>query len=74
MNLSNLEVGKTALVKRINNYDNIRRRLLDIGLIENTKVTSLYKSPFGKIKAYLIRGSVIAIRQNDACKIEVELI
>ena len=73
MNLYDLEVGKTALVKRINSCDN-ERRLLDIGLIENTKVTSLYKSPFGKIKAYLIRGSVIAIRQNDACKIEVELI
>lgn len=73
MNLYDLEVGKIALVKRINSCDN-ERRLLDIGLIENTKVTSLYKSPFGKIKAYLIRGSVIAIRQNDACKIEVELI
>lgn len=73
MNLYDLEVGKTALVKRINSCDN-ERRLLDIGLIENTKVTSLYKSPFGKIKAYLIRGSVIAIRQSDACKIEVELI
>lgn len=74
MNLSNLKVGSTALVKSIKINNDIKRRLLDIGLIPNTKVTSLYDSVFGSIKAYLIRGSVIAIRDDDAFNIEVELI
>lgn len=72
--LSDLKAGSSALVKNIKTDDDIKRRLLDIGLIPNTKITSLYNSIFGNIKAYLIRESVIAIRENDAFNIEVELI
>ena len=43
----------------------MRRRLLDIGLIENTDVECLGRSPAGDPSAYLIRGAVIAIRAAD---------
>ena len=43
----------------------IRRRLLDIGLVEDTEVECLGKSPLGDPCAYLIRGAVIAIRSED---------
>jgi ferrous iron transport protein A len=45
----------------------MRRRLLDIGLIENTDVECLGRSPGGDPTAFLIRGAVIAIRSED-CK------
>lgn len=69
MYLNDLKIGKTATVLKINttNY----KRLLNIGLIPNTKVKCLYKSPFGDIKAYLIRSSIYAIRNKDANLIEV---
>lgn len=72
MTLDKLDIGDYCIVKKINTTNSIRRRLLDIGLIPNTKVSCLYKSPIGNIKAYLIRNSIIAIRKNDASMIEVE--
>ena len=53
-----LGVGKSAVVKQLNADGSMRRRLLDIGLIENTVVE-------------LIRGAVIAIRKQDCEKILV---
>ena len=50
----------------------MRRRFLDIGLVENTLVCCVGKSPSGDPKAYLIRGAVIAIRSDDCCDILIE--
>ena len=44
----------------------IRRRLLDMGLIRNTVVQCLGRSPGGDPSAFLIRGAVIAIRAADS--------
>ena len=49
-----------------------RRRLLDLGLIEHTKVMCLGLSPLGDPAAYLIRGAVIAIRAKDSQNILVK--
>ena len=43
----------------------MRRRLQDIGLVKNTCVRCLGRSPGGDPSAYLIRGAVIAIRAAD---------
>jgi ferrous iron transport protein A len=50
----------------------MRRRLLDIGLVENTPVYCVGKSPGGDPAAYLICGGVIAIRALDAATVLVE--
>ena len=46
-------------------------RLRDLGLIENTRVVCLGRSPMGDPSAYLIRGTVIALRRCDCCGIRV---
>ncbi len=65
--LNDIEPGQFAQIRELCTDDNMHRRLLDIGLIENTKVKCIGKSPFGDPKAFLIRGAVIAIREED-CK------
>ena len=55
----------------INTDEIIKRRLYDIGLIKGTNIKLLYKSPSKNIKAYLIKNSIIAIRDKDAINIEV---
>lgn len=67
--LCHLAVGESATV--INNISNgsMRRRLMDIGFTEGTKVKCLFKSPFGDPTAYKIRGAVIALRKDDSKKI-----
>ena len=74
MSLSDIKVGQKALVTKVVANENIKRRLLDIGLIEGTKVECVLKSIFKDPLAYLIRGAVIAIRKEDSKDILVELI
>lgn len=63
--LNDIEPGQTAKVRELLSTGSIRRRLLDIGLIENTEVECLGSSPAGDPSAFLIRGAVIAIRRED---------
>ena len=74
LSLDLLPPGQTAVVKELRSTGAIRRRLLDIGLVEGTKVTCLYKSPCGDPIAYLIRSAVIALRAEDSSKIFMEQI
>ncbi|MEA5060390.1 MAG: FeoA family protein [Candidatus Pelethousia sp.] len=67
--LTGLEPGEKAVVKELRTTGSMRRRLLDIGLIENTPVECLGRSPRGDPSAYLIRGAVIAIRSEDSATI-----
>lgn len=69
--LSDVKVGQEALVKKLETAGSMRRRLYDIGLIENTPVKCLGRSPAGDPAAYLIRGAVIAIRNEDSKNIIV---
>ena len=67
--LKDIKPGERARVKRLNSTGGIRRRLLDIGLIEDTEVECVGISPAGDPMAFLIRGAVIAIRLEDCEKI-----
>ena len=49
----------------------LKRRLLDLGVIKSTKIKPVFKSISGSPIAYEIRGSVIAIRNEDAKNIEL---
>lgn len=71
MTLSCLPEGCTATVTEMNSSGSMRRRLMDMGLIEGTRVICLHRSPAGDPIAYLIRGAVIALRKEDTGKILV---
>jgi ferrous iron transport protein A len=73
MTLSELPVGKTARVESLRAEGNERRRMLDLGVIEGTKIEPLYKSPAGNPVAYMIRGAVIALRNDVSEKITVSV-
>jgi ferrous iron transport protein A len=69
-----LPTGSFGKVKELRLLGSMRRRLLDLGLINGTVVESLRRSPFGDPTAYQIRGAVIALRQEEASHIYVERI
>ena len=71
ISINDLKIGETAFVHKLNITGKMRRRLLDIGLIEHTKLECIGKSPLGDPHAYLIRGAVIAIRLDDGKNILV---
>lgn len=71
LTLRDIAPGQRAIVSALESTGSMRRRLLDIGLIDNTEVECLGRGPGGDPSAYLIRGAVIAIREEDSRKILV---
>lgn len=72
--LSSIPIGTKCKVNFLTAEGAVRRRFLDLGIINGTIIKSLNKSPSGDPIAYLIRGAVIAIRSEDASQIIVESI
>ena len=71
MILDKLEINCTGIVKSINCTGNTKRRLLDLGLINGTAIKPVLISPLGDPRAYEIRSTLIALRSDDAEKIEI---
>ncbi len=69
--LAGLEEGCSARVTALHNTGSMRRRLMDMGLIEGTRVICLHRSPAGDPVAYLIRGAVVALRKADSDNIYI---
>lgn len=74
ISLDKINLNEEYLIENILLDEHILQRIYDLGLIENTVIKAIYKSPFNDPTAYLVRGSVIAIRDNDAKKIFVRRI
>lgn len=72
--LSRLDTGQTGLVVSLSSASRgtDRRRLLDLGVVPGTEITVEMVSPGGDPTAYRIRGSLIALREDQASKIHVE--
>lgn len=72
VSLNNLPLGKKAKVKELISDGETRRRMLDLGIIADTVIEALLRSPSGDPIAYAIRGAVIALRSEEASLILVE--
>lgn len=64
--LKDLLPGQRATVMALRTTGTMRRRLLDMGLVEDTVVECVGVSPGGDPSAYQIRGAVIALRARDS--------
>ena len=71
LKLNQIRLNQKAIIEKINVNEDIKRRILDIGIIPGITIERVIESPFKKISAYDINGSLIAIRDFDASKIEV---
>ena len=69
--LSTINEGEEAWVVAVECEKAMRIRLNDLGLIEGSRIQYLFPSVFGDPKAYLVRGAVLGIRNQDAEKIVV---
>ncbi len=72
--LNMLPIGSFGMVKDLTAPGTMRRRMLDLGLVCDTKVEAVVKSPSGDPTAYQIRGAVIALRSDEASQIIIETI
>lgn len=72
--LLEVPVNTKVKIKKIMIDGPIKRRLLDLGFIEDTIIEVLQKSPFGDPVAYSIRGTIIALRNEITSNILIEKI
>ena len=71
MRLHELPKGASAVIYEMNNESGIKRRLNDLGFTEGTVIEKTGVSPLGDPSAYLVRGALIALRDEDASQIGV---
>lgn len=69
--LTCLREGQAGRVVTLLATGGMRRRLLDLGIVEGTLIQCVHQSPFGDPTAYTIRGVTIALRREDARNILV---
>ena len=73
LSLDQLKLGQSATIKSLEIEGIKRRRLQDLGFIEGSAVQAVYASPAGNPTAYLIRGTMLALRNEDAKQIKITL-
>jgi len=71
--LDKLPLYSSCKIISLNCSGSLQRRLLDLGLVQNTSITSILRSPFGDPTAYDVRGSILALREEDAKLIIVNI-
>ena len=73
LSLDQLKLGQSATIKSLEIEGIKRRRLQDLGFIEGSAVQAVYTNPAGNPTAYLIRGTMLALRNEDAEQIKITL-
>ena len=72
--LNALKPGQQAIVRALTSQGLERRRLMDLGLLPGTLVAVELTSPLGDPTAYLVRGTLVALRREQAARIEIEIV
>ena len=70
--LDKLPLNRKGIIKNLHCNGNIRRRLLDLGLVKNTPISPVFISASGDPTAFEIRGTIIAIRKEDSSLIDIQ--
>ncbi|MFC1500141.1 DtxR family transcriptional regulator [Candidatus Zixiibacteriota bacterium] len=72
--LSDLVLGESGIVKGLDGSCRglTRRRLLDLGFTPGAEIVPDLASPFGEPRAYLVRGTRIALRSEQADMVLLE--
>ncbi len=72
--LDKIKDGQFCQVIKINIDSEIKNRLLDMGIVTNTKIKMIKKAPLGDPIQIYLRGYNLSIRKSIAEKIQVEVI
>lgn len=74
MNLKDLEIGKSAVIKNVGGEGELRQHFLDMGVIPGAEVTLIKYAPLGDPMELQIHGYALTLRVDDASHIEIEMI
>ena len=66
LTLDQLPAGQSGRVTTVTAQGLTRRRLLDLGLVDGSKVEAVRRSATGDPMAFSVRGTLLALRKKDA--------
>jgi ferrous iron transport protein A len=72
MTLDNVKPGQGGIISSIGGQGLLRRRILDMGLTPNTRVTVRKVAPMGDPIELSLRSYILTIRKDEAAKIELK--
>lgn len=70
--LKDVQVGKTATVKKLHGEGTVKRRIMDMGITKGVEVFIRKVAPLGDPVEVNLRGYELSIRKTEAELIEVE--
>ena len=71
--LSELEVGQAAEIVKVGAVGEIKRRLMEMGVVAGARVKVERLAPLGDPVEIEIMGYHLSLRQSEAAEIEVKL-
>ena len=70
--LDKLEIGQSAVIKKVKGKGSRRQHFLDMGVIPDAVVKLVKYAPMGDPMEVMIHGYSLTLRKADATMIEVE--
>ncbi len=71
--LSDMQVGQSGTIVKINGSGNIKFRLIDMGIVKGTHVQVQKYAPLGDPIEVRVKGFSLALRNSEAETIDVEI-
>lgn len=71
MTLNDVAVGDSCTVAKLNETGEMRRRIMDMGIMKGTYLTVTKSAPLGDPIDITVRGYHLSLRRSDAAHIEV---
>ena len=72
MNLKDVKVGDTVVVRKLTGEGAVKRRIMDMGITKGVELKVMKLAPLGDPIEVTVRGYELSLRKADAEKIEVE--
>jgi len=74
LSLKDLKVGRRAVVVRVGGAGQVKRRMMDMGMVPGSEVEVVRVAPFGDPIEISVKGYSLSLRKSEAADIEVELL
>ena len=74
MLLSELKQGQRAMISRVGGNGQLRRRILEMGLLKGTEIRVEKYAPLRDPLELVVKGCHLSLRVEEAAQISVELL
>lgn len=71
--LNEVKEGERGIVKKITGPSEMRKRIMDMGVVRGTEIEVVRSAPLGDPVELLLRGYNLSLRKMDAKNVYVEV-